>query len=102
MGLIEAASCALPAVATDVAGTREVIVDGQTGWLAQAQSSAAVAEKMRLLMNATEEERRVMGERARQCVVERYSLDSVLDRWEALYSEMLARNPAPRRWARTR
>ena len=102
MGLIEAGACGLPTVATDVAGTREVIADGETGFLAAARSSTAVAEKMRLLMKATHEERRAMGERARQCIVERYSLDSVLDRWEALYSELLARNPAPRRWARTR
>ena len=36
MGLLEAAACALPAVATDVPGTREVIAHGQTGWLTRA------------------------------------------------------------------
>ncbi|HUH63492.1 MAG TPA: glycosyltransferase [Terracidiphilus sp.] len=100
MGLIEASACALPAVATDVAGTREVIVDGQTGWLAPAASSSALVEKMRFLILATDTERRAMGERARQRVIERYSLDSVLDRWEALYAELLAQNQLPRRWAR--
>jgi glycosyltransferase involved in cell wall biosynthesis len=102
MGLIEAAACGLPAVATDVAGTQEVIADGQTGWLAPAGSTMVLAGKMRALMSATDADRRAMGERARQRAVERYSLDSVLDRWEALYGEMLARNPMPRRWARAR
>lgn len=100
MGLIEAGACALPAVATDVPGTREVVADGQTGWLAPARSSTAVAQKVILLMNAAAEERRAMGERARQRVVEQYSLDSILDRWEALYDELLALNPAPRQWGR--
>lgn len=100
MGLIEAGASALPAVATDVAGTGEVIADGQTGWLAPARSSSAVAEKMTILVNAAAEERRAMGERARQRVVGHYSLDAVLDRWETLYDELLALNPAPRHWGR--
>ncbi len=100
MGLIEAAACAVPAVATDVAGTREVVADGQTGWLAPAGSSMLLADKMGALMKATDAERWAMGERARLRVVERYSLNSVLGRWEALYAELLARNPLPRRWAR--
>ncbi len=100
MGLIEAAACAVPAVATDVAGTRELIADGQTGWLAPAGSSMLLADKMGALMKATDAERWAMGERARLRVVERYSLNSVLGRWEALYAELLARNPLPRRWAR--
>jgi glycosyltransferase involved in cell wall biosynthesis len=100
MVLIEAAACGLPAVATDVAGTREIVVDGQTGWLAPAGSPTELAGKMRTLMSATDAARRAMGARARQRVIERYSLASVLDRWEALYGELLAQNPRPRRWAR--
>ncbi len=100
MGLIEASACAVPAVATDVPGTNEVIVGGQTGWLVPAGSSMVLAGKMRTLTNASNAERRAMGERARLRTVERYSLDSVLDRWEALYRDLLARNPRPRRWAR--
>ena len=42
MGLLEASACALPAVATDVPGTREVIVDGKTGRLALAGDAAAL------------------------------------------------------------
>ena len=100
MGLIEAAACGLPAVATDVLGSREVISDGETGWLAPAGSPTALAEKMRLAMELAVEERSMMGERARRRAVERYSLDGVMDRWEGLYGELLERNSLPRRCAR--
>jgi hypothetical protein len=39
-----------------------------------------------------------MGLSARQFVVEHYSLDAVLDRWEALFQSLLVANPAPHRY----
>lgn len=101
MGLLEAAACGLPAVATDVPGTPEVLTDGHTGWLCPAGDPAALAHSMTRLMQASTEERLAMGERARQQVVERFSLDAVLDRWEALYADLLERNRKPRRWGRS-
>ncbi|MGD0901894.1 MAG: glycosyltransferase [Terracidiphilus sp.] len=100
MGLLEAAACSLPAVATDGAGTSEVLVDGQSGWLTQAGDSAALAEAMTRMMRTPPDERRAMGERARQLASERFSLETILDRWEALYRELLQRNPRPARWGR--
>ena len=102
MGLLEAAACALPAVSTDVPGTREVIVDGQTGWLTPAGNAAVLGAAMTRMMQIPAEERKAMGERARQRVIERFSLELVLYRWEALYGELLQRNPRPVPWARAR
>ena len=99
--VLEAAACALPAVATDVPGTREAIVDGQTGLLARAGSIDALAAAMGHLMWLPPSERAAMGERARQRVVEQFSLEAALDRWESLYGEVLRQNPRPRRWGRT-
>ena len=92
MGLLEAAACALPAVASDVSGTREVIVSGQTGCLAPAGDAAALGKAMAAMMQASPEERHAMGERARQQAVERFSLETVLSQWEALYGELLGRD----------
>ena len=98
MGLLEAGACGLPAVATDVPGTPEVLVDGQTGWLTATGDSGALGESMTRKMQVPPEERHAMGKRARQLVMERFSLDAVLDRWEALYGDLLHRNPRPARW----
>jgi glycosyltransferase involved in cell wall biosynthesis len=99
MGVLEAAACGLPAVATNIPGTREAIVDGETGLLTTATgSSTALEGAMKRLMQMTPEDRAAMGERARKHILERYSIEAVLDRWEALYAEMLATNPKPKRW----
>jgi glycosyltransferase involved in cell wall biosynthesis len=100
MVVLEAAACAVPAVATDVPGTREVVVDGKTGFLAAEGSAKALAEAMTRMMTISGEERRAMGERARQFVLDRYSLDAALDRWEALFGELLEQNPKRRHWGR--
>jgi glycosyltransferase involved in cell wall biosynthesis len=91
MVLLEAGACGLPAVATDVPGTHEVIVNGETGWLACAEGPDALAAVMKRMMRMPEAERRAMGQRARQYVVERFSLNEVLDQWERLYTELLDR-----------
>ena len=91
MVLLECGACGVPAVATNVAGTREVIVNGETGWLACADGADALAAVMARLMRVPAAERRSMGERARQLVVKRFSLETVLERWETLYEELLQR-----------
>ncbi|MGA3262514.1 MAG: glycosyltransferase [Terracidiphilus sp.] len=100
MSLLEAAACALPTVASDVPGTREVIVDGKTGWLTLAGDPTALGEAMTRMMGTSPKKRNAMGQRARQRVIELYSLEGVLERWEALYGELLKRNPRPIRWGR--
>jgi glycosyltransferase involved in cell wall biosynthesis len=54
---------------------------------------------MTRMMRTAPKERRAMGERARCMVVERFSLEKVLDGWEELYEELLRDNQNASRWA---
>lgn len=101
MVLLEAGAYGLPAVATDVPGTREVIADGANGWLARAGDAKDLAGAMTRLMRMPVEARQAMGERARQFVIRRFSMDSVLDRWERLYARLLESEAARRRMCLT-
>ena len=92
MVLLEAAACGLPVVATDVPGTRDVVVNGETGWLACISGADALAAVLARMMRMPAEERQAMGERARQFVGQRFNLKTVLDRWEQLYAELLERS----------
>jgi glycosyltransferase involved in cell wall biosynthesis len=96
MVLLEAGACAVPVVATDVPGTREVVVDGETGWLTPAGDAQKLAQTMMKLMHMPPDERHAMGGRARDHVARHFTLDAVLDHWERLYAELLERKNAAR------
>ncbi|MDE3201705.1 MAG: glycosyltransferase [Acidobacteriota bacterium] len=99
MSVLEAGACALPVVATDVAGTRELISVGHTGLLAEAGDVKAVEAAMKRVMDMTPGEHASMGAYARKQVSELYAMEPVLDKWEQLYESLLERNPEPRRKA---
>jgi glycosyltransferase involved in cell wall biosynthesis len=90
MVLLEAGACGVPAVATDVPGTREVVIDGVNGWLARAADPDSLNEAMSRLMQMPLEERYAMGECARRRVANEFSMDIVLNHWEQLYETLLA------------
>lgn len=85
MVLLEASASALPIVATDVGGSRDVVDDGRTGFLSPPRQPASLAEAMLRLMALPSEEREAMGREARRTASEVFALDGVVDRWEALY-----------------
>ena len=95
VGLLEAGACALPSVATDVPGSREVIVQGRTGSLVPCGSPSGLASAMTAIMQSTPQERQCMGNLARLHVAERFSLEAMLDRWERLYAKLLRHHYQP-------
>jgi glycosyltransferase involved in cell wall biosynthesis len=96
MVLLEAAAGGLPVVTTRVGGTAEVVLDGESGYLAPPGDSQALASAMQRLMNLSEAERRALGERGREHIRTNYGLHRVVERWEELYREVLARKAARR------
>ena len=61
MALLEAGACGVPTVATDVPGTREAVMDGQTGLLAAPGNGMALEGAMSRMMRMSAEERREDG-----------------------------------------
>lgn len=102
MVLLEAGACGLPVVATDVPGTREVVANGENGWLARAGDTEVLAAAMAKLMRTPSGERLAMGKRARRRIVEQFGLEIVLDRWEQLYADLLDRGGARLRISRSK
>jgi len=45
--ILESMACQTPVIATDIPGTRELVRDGQTGWLVQPGSVAQIAEAVK-------------------------------------------------------
>jgi len=102
MVLLEAGASGLPSVATAVVGTREVVINGETGWLACADGPDALAAVVSRMMRIAPAERAAMGQRARQSIIERFGMETVLNKWERLYAELLEARPTSGMRARVR
>lgn len=88
MALGEALSCGLPAIATDCSkGIRELMRDGIDGIVVPNQDETALATAMSKLMS-DDTKRNQFASRASE-VVERVSLEKVLDQWEKLIFTVL-------------
>jgi glycosyltransferase involved in cell wall biosynthesis len=88
--LLEAMACGLPVIGTDVPGIREVIDHGQTGYLCQPTPEDVKRAITQVL--GDKELSRQMGERARQFVVENYSIEKVLEQELAVLNSLAARS----------
>ncbi|MFH1539234.1 MAG: glycosyltransferase family 4 protein [bacterium] len=85
--LIEAMAMGKPAVATDVIGNREVVVDGETGLLARPRSPESVAAAVVRLLKDPEMMKRA-GEAGRRRAVEDHDVRTMVRRTEAVYRRM--------------
>lgn len=87
IALLEAACAELPSVASDTGAVRELIDDGHTGLVVPVADVDALAAALGRIEALPDADRAAMGRAARARTVERFSLDAVVDRWEALYAE---------------
>jgi glycosyltransferase involved in cell wall biosynthesis len=97
--LLEAAAGGLPIVATLAGGNHEVVSDEVSGFLVPPRDDQALALAMLRMMGLSETQRRSMGERGREHVRTHYGLGRLVERWEDLYREVLARKGRPVRAA---
>ena len=70
--LLEAASMAKPIITTDVAGCRDVVDDGVTGFLAKVRDPIDLAQKMEQMLALSEDELSSMGRRGREKILEEF------------------------------
>ena len=71
-------------------GNGEVVLNNRSGYLVPSRDAEVLAVAMMKMMALSEAERRAMGEAGRAYVEANYSLEHVVDQWEALYKSLLA------------
>lgn len=89
--IVEAMSSGLPVVASSVGGIPEIIEDGVTGLLVEPRSPESLAQSMASLL-LDDKKRNLMGQRAREIAVERYSLEQVVRITEEIVLEAIREN----------
>ncbi len=86
--ILEYMAAARPVVVTDVGGAREVVVEGETGYLVSSGDDAMMAARLIELLRDPEKAR-LMGGRGRRVVEEKFSCEAQLARIEELYDQLL-------------
>jgi glycosyltransferase involved in cell wall biosynthesis len=93
MSLLEAMALARPVVATDVGGTRDLIVDGETGHLVPPGDGTAITRAL-ISLAADGKLARKMGAAARRRQRERFTGAAMVDGYERAFQEAVRRGQA--------
>ncbi len=88
--LLEALAHALPAIASDISGNRQILSRPDLGLLVPPEDEAALSTAITHLLVAPDEARR-LGAAAREHVARSFSVDAMVDAHEQLYRRLLRR-----------
>ncbi len=91
--LLEAAACARPLVATDVRGCREIVRDGENGFLVPVKEAAPLARAIETLLH-DRALRAKMGARSRELVEKEFRVELIADATVTVYRRLLERSAA--------
>jgi glycosyltransferase involved in cell wall biosynthesis len=86
--ILEAMQSGVPVLATDIAGNRDLIVPGETGFLYRRGDLATLARRTQQILNNKDLYVRFSAS-SRQRVAEKFSLRSMIEAHERLYSSLL-------------
>lgn len=77
--LLEASSMERPCITCNVTGCREIVDDGETGFLCEVRNSRDLAEKMKKMCLLSPAKREEMGKKAREKVMREYDKQIVIN-----------------------
>ncbi|WP_224246637.1 N-acetyl-alpha-D-glucosaminyl L-malate synthase BshA [Hyalangium gracile] len=89
LAALEALSCGVPVVASDIGGIPELVSDGETGFLAPVGEVGGMAAAVLTLLRDTARWQS-FSRSAREKVLARFQLAPAIDRYEALYQRLVA------------
>ena len=88
--VLEAMAASKPIVATSVGAVPEVVTDDKTGLIVPPHDHEALANAMERMMELPEDTRQAFGRAGYKRVLADFSPDIVIDKWEVLFSKLLA------------
>lgn len=87
--LLEASAMARPIVATDVTGCREVVDDGETGYLCKVKDPIDLADKLERMLLLSSEQRAEMGRKGREKMQREFDEQIVIRRYLEVIDEIV-------------
>ncbi len=89
--VMEAMASELPVVATEVGGTSELIVDGETGYLVPPASPQEFAHCLKGIIQKSEFDRKLMGKLGFKRIEAYFQVDKMIKSYESLYNACLGK-----------
>lgn len=87
--LLEGMSMEKPCITTDVAGCRRTVDDGITGYVVKPKSSSELQNAILKMVSLSSDELQRMGIAGRKKVLDKFSIEIVVDRYSELIQEIL-------------
>ncbi|PRQ62660.1 glycosyltransferase family 4 protein [Vibrio sp. V01_P9A10T6] len=70
--MIESAAMAKPLIVSDAPGCRDVVLDGQTGYLCEVKNALSLAQRCELFLTLSDSEKQVMGKAGRAFMEDKF------------------------------
>lgn len=86
--VLEAMAESKPVIATDVGGTRELVVDNQTGFIVPSKDARSIANAIEKIIQQPQKAK-AMGEQARNRVRERFSIEASATKTSELFLSLI-------------
>lgn len=87
--VLEAMSVGLPILATDVGGTKDLFEEGREGLFFRPEDNQGLSALIRKLLGSKSMQR-ALGEQARQRVLDRFSVKTMVAMYESMYTELFS------------
>jgi glycosyltransferase involved in cell wall biosynthesis len=88
LAILEAMASSVPVIASDAGGNAEAIVEGETGFLFPPSDARPLAEALRAL-HADRVRARTMGVKARERLLENFTIERTVEKTERVYEELV-------------
>ena len=85
--LLESASMAKPIITTNSVGCKDVVDDGVNGYLCEVRDAYDLAQKMKKMLNLSEEQRTTMGQAGREKMIKEFDEKIVIAKYLAAIDE---------------
>ncbi len=95
MAILEALSYGRIVIATDRGGNRELVRDGETGFLVKPEDPEALAAAIKKVMELSAGETERIIKNARQLVIEHHDPEKYLENLENIYQEVIQQKKSP-------
>lgn len=85
--ILEYMALGKPVIATEGGGTKEIVIDGTTGFLVKSSDALELSDKMNILLNDNLL-RSKMGDAGRERIRDHFSIDKMINQYISVYNDL--------------